>query len=156
MLKSLHKVAPDGVRPPRMPILRHHLLAIRELLDLDGSQRDRVLWAFWLTCWQGVCRRGDLLTKLRATKRREWDPLRDNHRGRVTITREPSDSSPTTLVLRVSNQMKPGKMNPPGETRRCIKAFIVEDLPLPAGWAQLKMLQGDHVRPGHVPRSRHW
>lgn len=61
VLRGLHKLSPDGKRAPRLPVLREHLLAIRALLDLEGSQRDRVLWAFYLTCWQGVCRAGDLI-----------------------------------------------------------------------------------------------
>ena len=72
VLKGLHKIAPSGVYAPRLPIMREHLIAIRSLLDLQGSQRDRVLWAFYLTCWVGVCRAGDLILSKRST-RTVWD-----------------------------------------------------------------------------------
>mmetsp|Transcript_11659 Transcript_11659/g.19798 ORF Transcript_11659/g.19798 Transcript_11659/m.19798 type:complete len:168 (+) Transcript_11659:111-614(+) len=59
--KSLHKLAPSGVRAPRLPILQCHLRTVKSRLDLVGSAYHRTLWAFFLTCWQGVCRSGDLL-----------------------------------------------------------------------------------------------
>lgn len=54
--KGLHKLAPSGVRPLRLPILQDALRAVRARLDLEGSGRDRVLWALWLCQWQGVKR----------------------------------------------------------------------------------------------------
>ena len=42
-LKGLRRRSSNGFRAPREPILRHHLLAIRALLDLRGNQRHRTL-----------------------------------------------------------------------------------------------------------------
>jgi hypothetical protein len=54
--RGLHKKSPSGKRPLRMPILQHHLRAIRSELDLVGNAKHRVYWALWLCQWQGVNR----------------------------------------------------------------------------------------------------
>jgi hypothetical protein len=56
IMKGLHKRAPSGTRPRRLPILQAALRAVRSRLDLAGSAYDRALWALWLTQWQGVKR----------------------------------------------------------------------------------------------------
>lgn len=56
VFKSLHKRAPSGERAFRPPVLQDAMRAVRARLDLGGSGYDRVLWALWLTQWQGVKR----------------------------------------------------------------------------------------------------
>ena len=56
VLKGLHKRSPSGKRPVRMPILQHHLRAIRSQLDLANNALHRAYWALWLSQWQGVNR----------------------------------------------------------------------------------------------------
>ena len=54
--RGLHKKSPSGKRPARMPILQHHLRAIRSALDLEDNALHRAYWALWLSQWQGVNR----------------------------------------------------------------------------------------------------
>ena len=54
LVRGLRKVVPKSPKNPRLPILASHLRAIRRCLNLSGDARDRVLWAFFLCCWQGV------------------------------------------------------------------------------------------------------
>ena len=54
VFKGLQKRAPGGLRARRRPILQQHLHRIRRLLSLEGSVTDRMLWAFFLTAWQGA------------------------------------------------------------------------------------------------------
>lgn len=58
--------------------------AVKGVLNLE-TQSHRVLWALWLTQWQGVLRAGDLI-RVRGEEGRAWLPERDTHRARVAVT----------------------------------------------------------------------
>lgn len=136
VLRGLHKLSPDGKLAPRLPVLREHLLAIRKLLDLEGSQRDRVLWAFYLTCWQGVCRAGDLILPKRG-KRAVWDPARETHLGRLQGKLLADGRRRLELLL------KPTKTDPTGE-KHFSKTFLTDPdaQAISAGNALVAMLAG--------------
>jgi hypothetical protein len=143
VIKGLHKIAPSGVYTPRLPILREHLLAIRDLLDLVGSQRDRVLWAFYLTCWVGVCRAGDLILPKRSS-RSSWDPQFETHCGRLQRARVPPAESPGGVPReRYELRLKPTKTDPTGE-KNFTKTFLTDPDPdaLSAGNALRDMVLG--------------
>lgn len=143
VLKGLHKIAPSGVHSPRLPILREHLLAIRTLLNLRGSQRDRMLWAFYLTCWAGVCRAGDLILPKRAS-RTVWDPQRETHCGRLRMFHLLASESPGGVPrTRFELRLKPTKTDPTGE-KNFTKTFLTDPDPevLSAGNALRDMLKG--------------
>ncbi len=54
LTRGLRKVVPKSPKCPRLPILASYLRAIRRCPNLSGDVRDRLLWAFFLCCWQGV------------------------------------------------------------------------------------------------------
>ncbi len=54
LLKGLRKLVPSAPKRARLPILASRLRTIRRRLCLAGSARDRMLWAFFLCCWQSV------------------------------------------------------------------------------------------------------
>lgn len=142
VLKGLHKRAPSGRRALRSPILQVHLRAIRKLLNLEDSPLDRMIWAFFLTCWQGACRCGDLLRGKRYAGSQAWCPQFDTHRGRLAF----SHVDGTSGVLRATLRLKPGKTDPTGE-KGFEKTFLVDESPdsLSAGAALLDMLIRDGV-----------
>lgn len=135
MLRCLHKsTKKDETRARRLPILREHLLVIRALLNLRGSQHDRTLWAFYLTCWQGVCRAGDLILPKRE-RREAWDPTREMHLGRLQGERLADGRRRLELSL------KPTKVDPGREKQFC-KTFLTDpdETALSAGSALVAML----------------
>ncbi len=71
-------------RAPRLPVLQHHLRAVRMHLNLCGDAGHRALWALCLTQWQGVMRCGDPVRRKR-DGRRALNPNLDRHRGRLTV-----------------------------------------------------------------------
>lgn len=108
-LSGLCRHAPSGHRAPRPPILRHHLAAIRDLLDLANNLRHRTFWALVPKAWQGVKRSGDLIEP-KATQGASWDPARRLHRGRLSVV--PARSAAGVVIgksLRISN--KSSKVN---------------------------------------------
>jgi len=54
LIRGLRKVVLKSPECPRFPILASHLRAIRRCLSLSSDARDRLLWAFFLCCWQCV------------------------------------------------------------------------------------------------------
>lgn len=82
MFKGLEKFAPTLIKH-RLPVMQHHLRAIKPLLDLENSHIDRSLWALWLCQWQGVMRSADLLQTKEERENRGLDPDLDTHRGRL-------------------------------------------------------------------------
>ena len=82
VISGLRKIAPH-TKNRKVPLLQHHLRALKRQLDLEGSQRDRVFWALWLTQWQGVLRSADLI-KPRREGQNLWDPAQETHSARVT------------------------------------------------------------------------
>lgn len=151
VLRALRKVAPSGVRPPRLPIFQIHLHAIRRILDLRGNGRHRVLWALWLTLWQTVCRCGDLLRrKYRSST--PWDPRWDCHRGRFALEPVPaSERGRHNIAFRAIVRLPPGKTDPSGE-RKLTKTVLVDTHPdaLNCGVAIADMLEKDPLRPGET------
>jgi hypothetical protein len=114
-LRGLRRRAPGGHRAPRPPILRQHLAAIRDLLDLAGNQRHRTFFAFILTAWQGVKRSGDLIEP-KASQGTPWSPARCLHRGRLRVVRA-RDASGAVIGKTLVITNKPSKVNPTGEKR---------------------------------------
>jgi hypothetical protein len=150
--KSLHKLAPSGVRAPRLPILQSHLRAVKRHLDLAKSAYHRTLWAFFLTCWQGVCRAGDLLRGKKGRGRSTWSPDLDTHAGRLTLdTVCDADGAPTSR-RRLTLALKPTKTDPTGE-RGFEKTFIIDHDPhaLSAGAALSDMLTNSPLRGSSLP-----
>lgn len=84
VLKGLKTLAPLP-KARRLPLLHQHLSAIRQVLDLRTNELHRVLWALWLTKWQAVLRSSHLI-RHRADSARPWDPARDTHRQRVSVS----------------------------------------------------------------------
>ena len=150
VLKGLRKLYPSGARL-RHPILQQHLRLVRDHLDLAGNQFHRTLWAFWLTCWQGVCRCGDLI-RSKGDRRAagNWSPKRDLHRGsmRSELVQPPRGESYVRITLR----MKPDKTHTVGDVVQ-EKTFPVDQDPfaLSAGAAQAAMLAGDPLGPDEDP-----
>ncbi|KAJ1445467.1 hypothetical protein M885DRAFT_579148 [Pelagophyceae sp. CCMP2097] len=60
ILRALHKRAPSE-RQGKLPLLQHHLRALKQRLDPNGSAHDRCYWHLVLSAWQGVLRLGDLI-----------------------------------------------------------------------------------------------
>ena len=113
VLRGLRKRAPSGQAAPRPPIMHHHLLAVRGLLNLRNDARHRAFFTVAVTCWQGVKRCGDLL-RPKAEAPRPWDPSRCLHRGRVSVVAGRDVFGRTrgrTLII----DNKPSKVNPTGE-----------------------------------------
>jgi hypothetical protein len=139
--RSLHKLAPSGVRAPRLQILQCHLRAIKPLLDLAGNAYHRTLWAFFLTCWQGVCRSGDLLRGKKGRGRTQWNPALDTHLGRLSVEAVRAPDGIITRRRRIILALKPTKTDPTGE-RGFEKTFIIDKDPdsLSAGAAIFDML----------------
>jgi hypothetical protein len=125
-LKGLRKRSPNGFRAPREPILRHHLAAVRDLLDLRGDQRHRVFWAFVLTAWQGVKRCGDLIAP-KKVQGRPWDPRFCLHRGRLRVV-PAYDASGRAVGRSLIIDNIPNKINPAGE-RKDESYFPVDHTP---------------------------
>ena len=146
VLRGLRKASPIMPRLPREPILQIHLRAIRPLLDLRTNQLHRVLWAFYLCCWQGVRRCGDLIRPKRNPRSVvAWDPSRDTHRGRVKVV--PAYASDGSLCGRsVELCLKPTKTDLEGSVRFSVY-YPYDPHPgsLSAAVALNEMLKGDMV-----------
>ena len=141
VLKGLHRASPPHRRARRLPVLQHHLRALRHLPDLRNSQFHRVLRAFYLKCWQGVCRSGDLIREKHGGTK-AWSPTRDTHRGRHRF--ELFTGAYGAHRVRLCLLMKPSKTDPTGE-QAFERTFVVDSAPnaLSAGYAILQMLKGD-------------
>lgn len=101
-----------------------------------------------MTCWQLVCRTGDLLRgKFRVGQ--VWDPQFETHRDRFVLARVPE-----TPYLRVLLHLPPGKTNRPSE-QGPTKTAIVDPEPesLSAGAALARMLEGDPTESGADPST---
>lgn len=103
VVKGLRKMAPS-IAVRRNPVMQHHLRAVTKTLDLDGSVVDRVLWALWVTQFQGTLRAGDLI-RAKGDGARSWCPNRDTEGAclRVGIAR---DASGRTLGARLTLALK--------------------------------------------------
>ena len=157
-LQGLRKEAPRGERPRPEPILQKHLRAVRALLDLKGNARHRVLWAFWLQCWQTVCRASDLIRGNRRAAYLRWDPALDLHRGRHRFERI-EGSAPGEPRHRSIIDLPPGIKTDPGHDKHYRKTAPVDGTPdaLSCGAAVHAMLLGDPmpgVPPEQVPLFR--
>jgi len=140
----------------RLPVMQQDLRKVKAQLNLQTDAWHRVLWAFWLTQWQGGLRPGDLIRSANEAQRK-WNPAKDTHRGRlrpeVAMT---SENKPlgTKLVL----TLKPVKNDQRNE-RIMEKSFIIDKHPnaLSAGAAILHMLKEDPntERSELVPLFRH-
>jgi len=155
ILRGLRRRAPGGHRALRPPILRPHLAAIRDLLDLAGNQRHRTFWAFVLTAWQGVKRSGDLIEP-KASQGAPWDPSRCLHRGRLRVVKA-RDATGAVIGRTLVITNKPSKVNPTGE-KLDESYYPVDREPgaLSAAVAIERMLLGDprSGAPEHVPLFR--
>lgn len=58
--KAWSKLHPEP-RIPRPPILAKHMLAMRELCDLEGDDKDVAMFATANFCWAGIHRLGEFL-----------------------------------------------------------------------------------------------
>lgn len=76
-------MAPTRVRLKR-PFLHTKLCKIRTFLDLNNIHRHRTMGALWPSQWQVVMRGGDLISR-RGDGKGKWDPVKDTHRGRITV-----------------------------------------------------------------------
>lgn len=153
LLKGLRKMYPSD-RPVRLPILQQHLRRVQALLDLEGSPYHRVLWAFWLTCWQGVCRCSDLIRGKKVPGRGPWSAERDTSRASLTSSVVSPPDAPA--YVRLTLRMKPNKTNPTAETAQ-EKTFPIQrplpggdpaSTPLSSGAALADMLAGDPTAAG--------
>ena len=148
-LRSLRKISPSGTREPRLPIMQLHLNKIRALLDLDGSQLHRVLWALWTTPWKLVCRCGDLLRRQYVTGpfAARWD----THRARYQFAAVPESADPH-VQFRATLDMAPNKTNPLG-ARKPVKTCLVDTTPgaISSGRAVAALLAGASLCPGQAP-----
>jgi hypothetical protein len=90
-LRALHKRAPSE-RNNKLPLLQHHLRALKQRLDLENSADDRCFWHLVLTAWQGVLRLGDLIQGKRE-RDRPWVPAKQTTLSR--FRREQSTHSPS-------------------------------------------------------------
>jgi hypothetical protein len=158
LLQGLRKEAPRGTTPRPQPILQAHLRAVRALLDLEHNPRHRVLWAFWLQCWQTVCRTGDLIRGKRRASYLRWDPAKDLHRGRHSF--EPIEGAASDAPrYRSVIQLVPGTKTDQTGEKHFTRSSLVDLAPdsLSAGAAVARMLAGDPVLrldPAQVPLFR--
>ena len=138
LVKALHKFSPSR-RALRLPILAHHLRAIRRLLDLENNPRDRVLWALITASWQSVSRFSDLIRGKKVKSRASWDST-DMHRGRVSG--ESDEAAPAGYSVRLD--MPPSKTDQSGE-KGFVKFLPVDNDPdsISAGAAIFHMLDRD-------------
>lgn len=67
----------------RLPVLQHKIRKVREVMCIYYG-RDRMMWALWLTKWQGVFQGSDL-QRSEAEHKRAWSPGRNNHRGLLNV-----------------------------------------------------------------------
>ena len=104
MMKSLHKRAPSE-RNNKLPLLQHHLRALKQRLDLAGSAHDRCLWHLVVSAWQGVLRLGDLIQGKRV-QNAPWKPEEQTTLSRFRL--EPSVHSPSgrCYALRLKPRQK--------------------------------------------------
>ena len=127
--------------PPSPPIFLTIFMCALSLLY--RCQRHRVVWALWLTCWQMVCRTGDVL-KRKHRVHDAWEPSLDMHRGRFELSRVAGSGR-----LRASIRLPPGKTDAPGEQGVTKTALVdANERALSCGTALAHMLLGDPLAPG--------
>jgi hypothetical protein len=147
-LRGLRKQFPCGQRAPRFPILQHHLRAVLRRLR-RSDPRHRVLRAFYLCCWQLVCRSGDLIRgkKIKGAGS-TWDPSRETHIGRVSVEMV-RDGAGRAVAKRVSLRLKPGKTDPEGK-HHFVKTCLVDEHEdsLSFGAALVDLIRGLVFPPG--------
>jgi len=140
---------------PRLPILQQHLRAVKSKLDLKNSKAHRVLWALWLTQWQGSLRSSDLIRPENDVNR-TWKPMWDSHRGRIRVEML-HNARGKQLGIALVLTLKPLK-NDRHNTRIKKKEFLIDQRAdaLSAGTAIYEMIKVDEVTgdPRKVPLFR--
>jgi hypothetical protein len=114
--------------------------AVLGTLD-PNCARDRMLRAYYLECWQLVCRSGDLIRGKRAAADSPWNPDRDTHLGRVRF--EWMVRADGSRMGRCILRLEPGKTDPEGR-HHFEKTCLVDHAPdaLTFG-AALEMMLGE-------------
>ena len=149
LMRSLRKAYPSVARPPRLPILQDTMRAVLATLDPNNG-RHRVYAALWTTCWQAVCRCGDLLRR----KHRggaPWDPAWDMGRDRFTLAEADVPGFPD-VNIRATYRLPPGKTDPTG-ARHLHKTLLVDQSPsaISGAYHTSRMLLLDPLLPGEDP-----
>lgn len=139
-LKGLRKLYPsDPNHRKKASVLRHHLLALKALLDMRDPF-DAMIWAFVCVAWQGGRRSGELVRK----RKGKWEPKFDMHRGRLSWDVD----SASGRCARARIALAPDKTDPSGEQGHTVFLPYRDDVEINAAAAVAHMLQLDPTPSG--------